>query len=287
MAETTTLCARGARLRDLLHRTSGLDDEAVAVARSMDERRAAEIVASAIEAELSHPKADGTAIRAAHLAHALRLADAIPVLARCVERLGDRHPLGTAAISALSRLGPSGTEALLSAFDRCRTSEVRAALAQALAWTPGEDARVRAALVRLLDEDPALAARLLAMRGEWAAVPELSKAVTRIAGDPDDDCPACTSEQLRALAVAIRALGGALSDEQWRGYDDVLARRDASFALAEHALEDALEDAMEAVARGAGPAARPARPGRNDPCPCGSGKKYKKCHLGSIGRARH
>jgi hypothetical protein len=28
---------------------------------------------------------------------------------------------------------------------------------------------------------------------------------------------------------------------------------------------------------------RPERraPGRNDPCPCGSGKKYKKCHLGS------
>jgi hypothetical protein len=23
----------------------------------------------------------------------------------------------------------------------------------------------------------------------------------------------------------------------------------------------------------------PATPGRNDPCPCGSGKKYKQCHL--------
>jgi preprotein translocase subunit SecA len=23
--------------------------------------------------------------------------------------------------------------------------------------------------------------------------------------------------------------------------------------------------------------------GRNDPCPCGSGKKYKKCHLGTNG----
>ena len=22
------------------------------------------------------------------------------------------------------------------------------------------------------------------------------------------------------------------------------------------------------------------RPGRNDPCPCGSGKKYKRCHAG-------
>ena len=26
------------------------------------------------------------------------------------------------------------------------------------------------------------------------------------------------------------------------------------------------------------PEAPPAKPGRNDPCPCGSGKKYKKCH---------
>ena len=26
------------------------------------------------------------------------------------------------------------------------------------------------------------------------------------------------------------------------------------------------------------PARREATPGRNDPCPCGSGKKYKKCH---------
>jgi SEC-C motif len=24
-----------------------------------------------------------------------------------------------------------------------------------------------------------------------------------------------------------------------------------------------------------------ATPGRNDPCPCGSGKKYKQCHLGA------
>jgi hypothetical protein len=25
-----------------------------------------------------------------------------------------------------------------------------------------------------------------------------------------------------------------------------------------------------------------AKTGRNDPCPCGSGKKYKKCHGGSM-----
>ena len=27
------------------------------------------------------------------------------------------------------------------------------------------------------------------------------------------------------------------------------------------------------------PAKRAERPGRNEPCHCGSGKKYKKCHL--------
>ncbi|MBN1563106.1 MAG: SEC-C domain-containing protein [Anaerolineae bacterium] len=27
------------------------------------------------------------------------------------------------------------------------------------------------------------------------------------------------------------------------------------------------------------PIIAPKRPGRNDPCWCGSGKKYKKCHL--------
>jgi uncharacterized protein len=26
------------------------------------------------------------------------------------------------------------------------------------------------------------------------------------------------------------------------------------------------------------PLRKAAEPGRNDPCPCGSGKKYKKCH---------
>jgi uncharacterized protein len=30
--------------------------------------------------------------------------------------------------------------------------------------------------------------------------------------------------------------------------------------------------------RAADPVAKPAKPGRNDPCPCGSGKKFKTCH---------
>ena len=29
------------------------------------------------------------------------------------------------------------------------------------------------------------------------------------------------------------------------------------------------------------------KPGRNEPCPCGSGKKAKRCHWKSITQARH
>jgi uncharacterized protein len=40
--------------------------------------------------------------------------------------------------------------------------------------------------------------------------------------------------------------------------------------------------ALRQIARSLGPHVDPVRkapePGRNDPCPCGSGKKYKKCH---------
>jgi hypothetical protein len=37
------------------------------------------------------------------------------------------------------------------------------------------------------------------------------------------------------------------------------------------------EEPVEETAPEAPPEA-PSKPGRNDPCPCGSGKKYKKCH---------
>jgi hypothetical protein len=40
--------------------------------------------------------------------------------------------------------------------------------------------------------------------------------------------------------------------------------------------EGDIEEEAEAPTPVAAPA--PAKPGRNDPCPCGSGKKYKKCH---------
>jgi preprotein translocase subunit SecA len=41
--------------------------------------------------------------------------------------------------------------------------------------------------------------------------------------------------------------------------------------------EEGDEDLLEEETPPTQPPA-PAKVGRNDPCPCGSGKKYKKCH---------
>ncbi len=47
----------------------------------------------------------------------------------------------------------------------------------------------------------------------------------------------------------------------------------------EESGEEEEEPASMAIASTVAPAPAPqAKPGRNDPCPCGSGKKYKKCH---------
>ena len=61
------------------------------------------------------------------------------------------------------------------------------------------------------------------------------------------------------------------------GPPSVSEKRMGMFALALWAVYD-----LHALWRSIGPrietVRKPAAPGRNDPCPCGSGRKYKKCH---------
>jgi hypothetical protein len=49
--------------------------------------------------------------------------------------------------------------------------------------------------------------------------------------------------------------------------------------------QTALQAALAQAAERAGPPPPAKRPGRNDPCWCGSGKKYKKCHMDADLRA--
>ena len=65
---------------------------------------------------------------------------------------------------------------------------------------------------------------------------------------------------------------------------DKVAELESQLAAARSDLEAAKEREMEALqflgsdGGSAAPVVSGAKTGRNDPCPCGSGKKYKKCH---------
>jgi hypothetical protein len=267
------------RLRSLILFT-GLKDETLAEARALGPAQAGEVVADLIEGELSRPMLERTAVRAAHLAGELGLLRAVPSLVQCVESLRAGEALRRAAITALGRLGAPGLDALLAAFDATGDSAVRCRLAIALARCPGQDDRVRAAFVRLLREAPEHAAWGLAERGEWRAVPDLLRAFDRLADHPIADCEGCAVEHLSTIVCAVRQLGGTVSP----------LRRAQLEALAERAdvvwLPFSDPQRLDATLRT--PAVREGRPGRNEPCPCGSGKKYKRCCAGADpGGERH
>lgn len=269
---------------------AGLKEETVALARALGPALAGQVVADLIDleldAELTSQGQERAAVRAAHLAGALGLDRAAPPLARCIESPGWDEALRPAAIVVLTRLAARGVDALLAAFHASSDVGARCRLADALARSPLEDARVGAALLELLRDAPAHAAWCLAERGEWRAVPDLIGAFDRLAEHPIADCDECAVGHLSAIGLAVRMLGGAFSPD----------RQAKVTAFADRARRTSLPLALAHAGAGAGdgdgvggppwPADGEELPGRNDACPCGSGQNYEGCCGGLVGRPR-
>ena len=270
------------RLRTLLL-FSGLNEETLAAARPLGPILAGEVAADLIDAalgELSSRGRERTALRAAHLARELGLNAAIPSLVRCVASLGDGSALRHAATVVLTGLGAPAADALLCAFEASRDTVVRCRLAEALVRSSAEDARVRGALVGLLGDAPANAAWCLADRSEWRAVPDLLRAFDRLARHPIADCDGCAFEHLSSIACAVRMLGGNLTTFRQARLDALAERADV--------IRVPFADPPSRHSGSSRPAVLEERPGRNDPCPCGSGKKSKRCCAGPVRRGeRH
>jgi hypothetical protein len=266
-------------LADLLAAAPSLDEGLVAEARHRPPDEVVRALEALVEEGLEYPNFSQPAVRAVHLAAELRLAGAVPALCRCVAQLSAGATLREAALSALARLGPVAVEGLLAACGACEEPGERGELAEVLAVVPGDDPRIRAALLRHAGDAPGQAAQLLARRGDWRAVPGLLAALDRHLAEPPTECPLCTSAGLEALAAGVCALGGTISADHATGIDAFVDRADVAFATWD-------EEGEAAEVRK--PAVRRKGPGRNEPCWCGSGKKYKRCHLDEDAReTRH
>jgi hypothetical protein len=151
------------------------------------------------------------------------------------------------------------------------------------------DDEVRAAATRALEDDPIDGSESLAAFGDPRALPELSRAMDAF---QHLDCVVCDYLAVQAFAKAIQALGGVLSPSQtakleaYRECQTGAWIKGPDFDELLDPVPDPLLDptawtnlVRTSVAWLPPPATRAMRLGRNDPCHCGSGRKYKKCHL--------
>ncbi|MFP4601252.1 MAG: SEC-C metal-binding domain-containing protein [Persicimonas sp.] len=200
-----------------------------------------------------------------------------------VELLSDCHWdtwLHGALVSAIPTFGEVALEPTLRALEAAEQSGedpedeqgFRGALREVLARLGVHDDRIYDRLVAFLREDTELGASYLAIYGDERALEPLSQALDEAPVDESTGLGA--NHHLVELSEAIYGLGGDLTDSQ----ESKLRRAEAideETRRRSHPLFGAL--------KGPGPATYKKGPmedvGRNDPCPCGSGKKYKKCCL--------
>jgi hypothetical protein len=189
-------------------------------------------------------------------------------------------------VQSLRGFGAAVEEPALEELEHPRDRDHRAQLIRVLRSTGARSDGLLSALLSDLEGDVGPAARLLASYGDVRALPKLREKMNALLEKPEltPEGP----EALLEVAHAYFALGGLVTDE----LDAKLGRLFPASADEEDegALFDDAEDeewipAPDAKSWSIDPPRLPvqrATPkiGRNEPCWCGSGRKYKKCHLG-------
>jgi uncharacterized protein len=116
---------------------------------------------------------------------------------------------------------------------------------------------------------------VLALEPGWKRSPATTDAEVGAEADPETVRLCETLDQLHALTLSPQSPFWAAHLQQF--HDGVAPDRDLLIDVALLALQELrlwwLEQLPVPATRRVAPV-----PGRNEPCPCGSGKKYKKCH---------
>jgi len=212
-------------------------------------------------------------IHAARLLGDLGAAEAMELLLKLMAETTWEEILHDATIQALPKIGAAVVEPALRLYGESKDPEVRDSVRAVLCEVGIRDDRIRVILVMGLEEDPELGAMNLASYGDESALPLLQEAFDRI---PIEAGGAFANQNLIELQASIEELGGELTVAQRGKLERAMeVRRQAT---TEGPLED--DDPDERM-----PVRVDEKLGRNDPCWCGSGSKYKKCHLAADGEA--
>lgn len=267
--------------------------------------------------DLTDAGAPGEGHAPAHAAVLLADLGAVDAIEPMIERLlnaPEEANVQWAVVQALPQLGPAVLEPALRALEVARNQEAgdrERDIVTVLGRLGVRDQRVFNLLIEQFHDAFARDAWPLAGYGDPRAVPHLARALSQIRLDTSDPYDLALDEAID-MAGAIRDLGGTLTPHQQRTFERALEMRrllaleEAEGAYAFEAEDEIDFDDVEAddefalpfddgvadgqvVSRhdrkvGAAPPkpnSSGSRPTRNQPCWCGSGKKYKNCHLQS------
>jgi hypothetical protein len=185
----------------------------------------------------------------------------------------------------MPQFGVAALEPLLAAHAASIDPEFRKDCCSVLAKLGLRDDRIFQALIEGMEHNPDAGAMWVAEYGDPRALPLLSAALNRFEESRDPNPFA--NHAVIELEDAIRRLGGTLTPAQQRKAQRIFAndrpKRERLLAYLQRDLRPVAPQVSPVPGTLATEAAlvRNARKvGRNDPCPCGSGKKYKKCCLG-------
>jgi hypothetical protein len=237
-----------------------------------------EILEDEALALMTAPGAGHAPIHAARLLGAIGAIEAIEPLLRAIIATYFLDELTAEVTTVLPTFGAPVIEPALRAYAASPDPAYRARVAAVLAEVRIHDDRIFAILVEQVRAEPGRA-DLLGFYGDPRALPVLIEELDRY--EIMEGANPLSNHTLIELRAAIEMLGGTLTEAQQRKY-----ARGADAANRFRRKIGGFRTAARFAGSGefvqpAPSAPRADRPGRNDPCWCGNGKKYKKCHLAS------
>jgi hypothetical protein len=229
-----------------------------------------EILEDETLAQIDSPGEGWAPVHAAALLGDLRAETAVEPMLRALARTDPLDILHDHMLSSLPKIGAPVVEPALRAAASA-DDEVLESVASVLARIGLRDDRILDLLLAQLRRAPAFAGNL-AEYGDPQALPSLLEALD--AFELDQSGNPFANHALIEIRSAIEELGGTLTAEQ-----QLKCRRGQAAAKSfRRVFRERLGGQADAPLP-VEPARRQSRLGRNDPCWCGSGKKYKRCHL--------
>jgi hypothetical protein len=205
-------------------------------------------------------------VHAVRLLGEMRISAAIGPMLRALAETDPLDMLRDAILASLPKIGEPVIEPALRAYAEADDRAFRVSVGSILARIGVLDDRIFAVLLEMLEISPSRAADL-AQYGDDRALPYLSRAFDAyVLGDSDSPF---ANQDLLEVHAAIEELGGTLTSRQLAKYRRACEPGERWRRQLDAALESRTPGER---------AARP-RPGRNEPCWCGSSRKYKRCHL--------